>query len=60
MTKEQWIKEANEYLVNITGPWENGLSIDYCESLYQDYVEEDDSGFWSPSDAVDEDMTYWD
>lgn len=28
-------------------------------SLYETYVEEDPESEWSPSDAVDEDMSYW-
>lgn len=29
-------------------------------SLHETYVNEDPEGEWSPRDAVDEDMTYWD
>ena len=63
MDKEDWINQANKYLVSLTGEWDNPEdSREYCECLYETYVEEqetDDLKF-SPKDAVDEDMTYWD
>jgi hypothetical protein len=65
MKREQWVAEANAYLISLTGEWDKPeFSEEYCESLYETYVI-DDSGllgedFWSPKDAVDEDMTYWD
>lgn len=60
MTKEDWINEANKYLVKLTGEWDyENNSKDYCESLYETYVEETGDDPFSPQDAVDEDMTYW-
>lgn len=59
--REVWVKEACEYMVNITGEWEYEHLEDYCDSLYEYYVlsnSEDDQ--CTPKDAVDEDMTYWD
>lgn len=59
--KGKWVKEANDYLTSLTGAWDKPeYSIDYCESLYQSYVEDMGGDPFSPQDAVDEDMTYWD
>ena len=62
MTKEEWIKEAFTYMVSLTGKWEYPENLtDYCESLHEQYVEQEDSeDYWTPQAAVDEDMTYWD
>lgn len=59
MDKATWIKEANTYLVSITGEWENGLSESYCDSLYETYVEDMRDDPFSPEDAIEEDMNYW-
>lgn len=34
-------------------------SLSMVSSIYETYVEEDPESEWSPSDAVDEDMSYW-
>ena len=60
MIKEDWINEANKYLVKLTCEWDTENSKGYCESLYETYVEEMGDDPFSPQDAVDEDMTYWD
>lgn len=63
MSKQNWIDKAVEYMVSITGEWENEENLtDYCESLYETYAEDNQNlgeTFYSPEDAVDEDMTYW-
>lgn len=61
MTKEKWLDTAYWYMVKLTGPWENKQHLqDYCESLYEDYVEGNLDDPYTPQEAVDEDMTYWD
>ena len=57
----KWVKDANTYLTSLTGVWDKAeFSLDYCESLYESYVEDNPDDPFSPKDAVDEDMTYWD
>jgi len=62
MKREEWVAEANTYLISLTGEWDKPeFSIEYCEGLYEDYVFAQDEGDeFSPKLAVDEDMTYWD
>jgi hypothetical protein len=65
MNKHDWIERANKHLVARTGEWDNkGSSLEYCESLYETYVEDNcelyEGTFWEPEAAVEEDMTYWD
>jgi len=61
MKKSEWLVEACEYMIKLTGDWEiHGNLVDYCESLYETYVEEMGDDPFSPEGAVDEDMTYWD
>lgn len=62
MKKEQWVKEAYKHIVSITGEWDYPEAcMDYCESLYETYVEDELFGEedCTPEFAVDEDMTYW-
>lgn len=61
MNKSKWVESAVHYMRSLTGPWENEDNLkDYCESLYESYVEDMSDSPCSPKDAVDEDMTYWD
>lgn len=61
MNKQDWIDNAVKYMVSLTGEWEIHKNlVDYCESLHETYVEDMGEDFFSPEDAVDEDMTYWD
>lgn len=61
MKMSEWVDEACWYMIRLTGPWEDKQHLrDYCESLYETYVEEMGDDPFSPKGAVDEDMTYWD
>lgn len=61
MQMQQWVREAVQHLNSITGKWDYPEQmVEYCESLYETYVEENPEDPFSPKDAVDEDMTYWD
>jgi hypothetical protein len=55
MTKEEWIKTAATKLE----PYEGINSRAYAESLYETYVEADESWLADPEGAVEEDMSYW-
>lgn len=65
MTRREWIVDAVAYMLDIGlfTPEENSLNQchELAETLYESYVveqgEEDDP--CKPSDAVDEDLTYW-
>ncbi len=60
MQMQQWVKEAVQYLTSITGKWDYPEQmVEYCESLYEPYVEENPENPFNPKDAVDEDITYW-
>ena len=60
MIEKEWVNKAMQYMRRLTGPWENEENLkDYCESLYETYVEEMGDDPFSPKDAIDEDMTYW-
>lgn len=62
LNRYDWIDIANKYLISRVGESdENDWTWDYCESLYESYVEKESfSGdYWTPEEAVDEDMTYW-
>ena len=53
-----WILRAAAYLRRkVNCNWE--FALHYAESLYETYVVEDDDDC-TPTDAVDEDLTYWD
>lgn len=58
MTKQEWIEEAVKVLVANTGNWENEMEYEYCEGLYETYVEDNDLDH-TPEEAVFEDLTYW-
>ena len=62
MNKSEWVKQAVDYMVSVTGEWDvEGRCEEYCESLYETYVEDNYIGEedCTPEYAVDEDMTYW-
>lgn len=60
MNKKEWIAKARFYLVNVSVGWEDNDALDYCEALYENYVEDNPEDPFTPQEAVDEDMTYWD
>lgn len=61
MNKEDWIAKAKLHMLKRTGEWDFHESLqNICESLYETYVEEEeDTDFWTPENAVDEELTYW-
>ena len=59
MTEQEWVESAIRYMVSQTGEWEDGNHVQYCESLYETYVDDMGDDPFSPEDAIDQDMTYW-
>lgn len=59
MKEAEWIKKATAYMVSLTGPWKGEGASNYCGSLYETYVKDMGDDPYSPTDAVDEDMSYW-
>ncbi len=57
-SKEAWIEAATEHLRPYMPACTQASIRDYADSLYQNYVVEDDPDC-TPAAAVEEDITYW-